>query len=102
MQTTLLEEINKIDAPSSITLDEHDLRDLKEQKILSAEVYFYFAVKLDYPGDNPVIDREAFCQRWELKPGEFDVLVAKLAKKNAWMKKPERYVQLMLNFPAED
>jgi hypothetical protein len=105
MQTNLLEapaEFEPVQSPPCIVIDEQDLRDLIEQKVFPKESWFYLAIKLDYPEDNPTIDIHSFCVKWEIKPGEFDILVAKLAKKNVWMKKPERYVQLMLNFPAEE
>ncbi len=54
-------------------LDRDELLQIRQRKLLTSDRdYLYFALQIDYPGKlNPVIDVEAFCERWELSIGNF-------------------------------
>lgn len=99
-QTILLEErvtnLSIPDAKKELVLDAPEIKRLKRIKLLSAQQYFYFALLASYSGSNPSVDRDWFCEEWDILEPDFDLLVAQLEKKGALSCRRERHVQLSL------
>lgn len=79
-----------------LILSVEEIKRLREIKLLSAMQYFYFAILSSYGNSSPTVDKDNFCDQWDIKPDDFDLLLAQLQKKGVLSRKEERYVQLQL------
>ena len=65
----------------TIGLKKSDIRRLKKHSLVNAQGYFYLAILCSYGQGATSIDRDWFCEEWDIDDENFDVLLAQLQKK---------------------
>ena len=82
---------------SEYLIDADELTLLRDNKIINAATYVYFALKISFTAFDPTIDISSFCARWDLELDEFHSAIAALYKKEI-LKPQTRQLSLQL-FP---
>lgn len=84
-----------------VALDEKTIKDLFETKVLSKLAYIFFALEIEKAESRNTeklkIDKEEFCDRWNIKIAECEKAIIDLEHKAAIKTdNPSKFIQLSL------
>lgn len=84
-----------------VAMDEATIKDLFERRILSKLAYIYFAIEIEKAENGNSlklkIEKEEFCDRWNIKIADCEKAVIDLEHKAAInIDNPDKFIQLSL------